>query len=453
VRWPVADAGVGLSLTTARPALRDGDPAEAFGLLTVVPPSRAAGRTPVARDLLILLDTSGSMDGGPLDKAKQVVAMLIDSLTERDRLELIEFSSAPQHYQAEAEHATPQAKAAAIRWVRSRQASGGTEMRAAVIEALATLRIGAQRQVLVVTDGYIGGEQQILDVLHARLPRSCRLHVLGVGSAVNRSLATALARAGRGAEVLVGLDEDAERGARRLLDRTRAPMLTNVEISGSALRGHAPAQVPDVFEGAPLVAALTLAPEGGEIVVRGDLAEDRWAQRITVAPTRVGEGSPAIAALYARERVADLEARAPLGEVSADIEAIGLRFQIATRLTSWVAVDEARTVARGSRTELVPQELPYGTSAAAIGLRRAAAPLLGSTQAGSLSRGAVGVLAGSVGMMAGLVQRLSGKHEAREFEEEQDAAFSVEAPTGASFSDEGGAPPAPPRSFASAPPA
>jgi Ca-activated chloride channel family protein len=336
---------------------------------------------PVARDLLVLLDTSGSMGGGPLDKAKQVVALMIDSLGETDRLELIEFSSAPKRWRDEPVIATTKAKHEAIKWVRSRSADGGTEMRAAVIEALSTLRIGAQRQVLIVTDGYVGGEQQILEALHRRLPASCRVHVLGVGSAVNRSLATSLARAGRGAEVIVGIDEDAERGAKRLLDRTKLPMLTNVELAGSALLRHAPEKIPDVFEGAPLVAALALHPDGGELVVRGQVADGTWEQRIAVPAQRIGEGNQAIAALYGRERVADVEAHAMFDSVNGEIEELGLQFQIATRMTSWVAIDETRKVTGPTRDELVPQELPYGTTAGAFGVRAAAPPRF-QTQAG-----------------------------------------------------------------------
>jgi Ca-activated chloride channel family protein len=368
VRWPVATPAVGLSLAAARPAKGD----DAFGLVTIVPPARTAKATPVPRDLLVLLDTSGSMSGGPLDKAKQVVALLIDSLGEADRLELIEFSNSPRRYKNEPIAATPTAKQDAIKWVRSRVADGGTEMRAAVIEALATLRIGAQRQVVVVTDGYVGGEQQILDALLRKLPKSCRLHVLGVGSAVNRSLATSLARAGRGAEVIVGIDEDAERGAKRLLDRTRLPMLTNVEIAGSALLRHAPEQIPDVFEGAPLVAALALRAEGGELVVKGQLADGSWEQRMTVPAQSPGEGNQAIVALYGRERVADVESYAMFSTVDGEIEDLGLMFQIATRMTSWVAIDEMRRHTGPSRDQLVPQELPYGTQAQAFGLRNAA---------------------------------------------------------------------------------
>ena len=368
VRWPVATPTVGLALATARPQTHD----DAYGLLSIVPPAREAKQPAVPRDLIVLLDTSGSMSGGPLDKAKQVVSMLIDSLGDQDRFELIEFSSVTRRYKEEPLIATASAKHAAIKWVRSRSAGGGTEMRAAVIEALATLRVGAQRQVVVVTDGYVGGEQQILDALHRRLPHSSRLHVLGVGSAVNRSLATSMARAGRGVEVLVGIDEDAERAAKRLLDRTRQPMLTNVAISGSALVRHAPEHVPDVFEGAPLVAALALRAGGGELVVRGQTASGGWEQRLVVAASRAGDGNQAIAALYGRERVADVESHAMFDSVTGEIEDLGLLFQIATRMTSWVAIDDAHTHTGPSRDQLVPQELPYGTKASAFGLRAAA---------------------------------------------------------------------------------
>lgn len=370
MRWPVAQPTPGITLAAAR------GPQGAFGLLTIVPPSPTVKPTPVPRDLIVLLDTSGSMGGGPLDKAKQVVAMMIDSLRDQDRFELIEFNNSPARYNPEPLVATAEAKQAAIRWIRSRQADGGTEMRAGVIEAMQSLRVGAQRQIVIVTDGYVGGERQILEAINRRLPRSARLHVLGVGSAVNRSLATALSRAGRGVEVIVGVDEDAERGAKRLLDRTSTPLLTNVEIMGSAVLRHAPERIPDVFERAPLVAALMLRPDGGQLVVRGQLGTETWEQTLEVPPVGEGNGAMApghvVAALYARERVADVEANALFASVDGEVEELGLVFQIATRMTSWVAIDESRKVTGPTREELVPQELPYGTSAAAFGLRTAA---------------------------------------------------------------------------------
>ncbi|MBA2541450.1 MAG: VWA domain-containing protein [Deltaproteobacteria bacterium] len=404
VRWPVATREVGLSLDVARPgSARDGLARKAehsYGLLTIVPPARSEGATGVSllpRDLIILFDTSGSMGGAPLQKAKHVISMLIESLGELDRLEVIEFSMQTRRWKPEPVDATSDAKRDAIKWVRSREAGGGTEMGSAVRDALDALRIGAQRQVVLVTDGYIGNEAQVVRTLHENLPKSCRLHVLGIGSAVNRALATAMARAGRGAEVLVGLDEDIERGAKRLVDRMKAPVLTNVEISGSALVRSAPERVPDVFEGSPVVAALALSPEGGELVVRGELAKgqtgpghpyrvssEAWIQRITVSPKRDREpgsdsgreNNPAIVSLYARELVADLETRWTIADDSSaidrEIETVGVEYQIATRMTSWVAIDHDSHVDGPARHEVQPQALPYGTTAESFGLRTAA---------------------------------------------------------------------------------
>lgn len=101
VRWPVATARPGLSLDVARRAGGD-----AYALLTIVPPSPESKPRAVPRDLIVLLDTSGSMGGGPLDKAKVAVSMLVETLGEQDRLELIEFSNSPRRYKSEPVAAT-----------------------------------------------------------------------------------------------------------------------------------------------------------------------------------------------------------------------------------------------------------------------------------------------------------------------------------------------------------
>ena len=307
------------------------------------------------RDLIVLLDTSGSMGGGPLDKAKQVVALLIESLGDADRLELIEFSTNARRWQPEARLATASTRAGRDRVAAHAAAGGGTEMRArrARSAALAAARTRSARSCSSPTATSAASSRSCA-LLVEGLPTSCRLHVLGVGAAVNRSLATALARAGRGAEVLVGLDEDAERGVEAAdRDRTRAPVLTNVEVAGSALLERAPEQLPDVFEG---VAARRRAAAGGRgwrsSSSRGKLARGEYRHEVVVPRSAAGSGSAAIAALYGRERVADLEARAAYDQgeaIGAEIEDIGVAFQIATRMTSWVAVDDSRVVASRAR--------------------------------------------------------------------------------------------------------
>src|SRR5690606_8414600 len=99
-----------------------------------------------------------------------------------------------------------------------------------------------------------------------------------------------------------------------LLARTASPVLTNVTVKGDALIELAPEHVPDVFAGAPLVCAAKLAPEGGALVVRGQLAGGTaWERTLRVPAMQEGEGNPALAALFAREHVADLEMRWTIG--------------------------------------------------------------------------------------------------------------------------------------------
>jgi Ca-activated chloride channel family protein len=377
LRWCVATPKVGLSLDTGR-AQRGASAQHAHALLTIVPPSLDGGRRAVPRDLIVLLDTSGSMHGEPLAQAVRVTSALVETLRADDRLEMIEFSSAARRWKAAPVAATETARREALAWLASLQASGSTEMRAGILEALATVRRDAQRQVVLITDGQIGFESQVVAAICDRLPLSSRLHTVGVGSAVNRSLTGPSARAGHGVEVIVGLGEDAERAASRIVARTNAPLLVDLELRGSALHEHAPAKLPDLFAGAPALVSVALKPEGGELMVRGRTPEGTWEQRVRVPAIAEGHGNRAVVALFGREAVEDLETRLAAGgearEIDASIERIGIDFQISTRLTSWVAISEDRTVDPSDplRRERMPHELPYGVSAEGLGLRPAA---------------------------------------------------------------------------------
>jgi Ca-activated chloride channel family protein len=331
----------------------------------------------VPRDLIVLLDTSGSMSGEPLEQAKAVVRALIGRLDDADRLELIEFSTKPRRWKRGAVPATARARAEAIAWVDQLEASGATEMVSGILAALHATREGAQRQVILVTDGLIGFEERVVGEILRKLPPATRVHTVGVGSSVNRSLTAAAARAGRGVEVLIGVGEDAAPAIERLLARTSQPLVTELEISGPALQGHAPAALPDLFGGAPALVALRLRPEGGSLVVRGRRRGGVWEERLDVPATEAGSGCAAVPSLYARERVEDLEAIVAAGKgsgVDAEIERLGLAFQIATRLTSWVAISEEPTVDAGQpvRRERIPHELAQGISAEGVGLRSVA---------------------------------------------------------------------------------
>ena len=378
VRWPIAGLSVGATLATARPPAgpQAGSTSDcAFGLLTLVPPA-ILPRT-VARDLIVLLDISGSMAGEPIAQAKAVVAALVDSLEDTDQLELIAFASAPQAWQRRSVRADAKHKRAAHAWLAALQAGGGTEMREALRTALQPLRPGSQRQVLLVSDGHIGFEHEIVADLLRELPAGCRLHTLGVGSAPNRTLTCAGARAGRGVEVLVGLGEDPADATRRLRAALAQPVVVDLEISGAALDGDAPTRVPDLFAGAATRLSLRLRPDGGSLHVRGRSADGEFAHTLAVAPTPPNTGRPEIVTRYGREHVEDLEMQLGAGgdgaPVDARIEAVGLQFGLATRLTSWIAVATEPGVdpTAPTRREMIPHELAHGMSVVGLGLRPA----------------------------------------------------------------------------------
>jgi Ca-activated chloride channel family protein len=330
--------------------------------------------------VVVLLDTSGSMQGEPLDQARRIVSALVGSLGDSDRLEMIEFSDAPRGWKRSPVAATVEARRSALEWLRALRASGSTEMRDAMTEALRPLREGAQRQVVLVTDGQIGFESEVVAEVLARLPAASRLHTVGVGSAVNRSLTAPAARAGRGVEVVVGLGEDPERAAQALVARTSDPVVTELQVAGGAVAEHAPARLPDLFGGAPALVALRLRPEGGEVRVTGRTAGGQFERLVRVGPVEPGAGHPVAAALFGREAVEDLEMRLAAGEavdgIEAAIKKLGLDFQISTRLTSWVAVSEEPAVdpTKPTRRVRVPHQLPHGMSVEGLGLRTAASP-------------------------------------------------------------------------------
>lgn len=380
VRWRVSGMTVGTSLDVTRPA-SGANSAHAFGLLTMVPPRVEANMVPVARDLIVLLDTSGSMSGSPLDQARRVTMALVDSLTDRDQLELIEFSNSPRRWKSGSVAATESNRRDAQSWLSKLRASGGTEMRTGILEALAPLRANCQRQVILITDGLIGFESEVLEAISHKLPKGSRVHTVGVGSGVNRSLTMPAARAGRGVELVIGLGEDVEPFVKRLMARTNAPLLTDVEIFGSAVTGVAPFRVPDLFGGAPAMVSLKLKPEGGDVIIRAKSAHGDIEERIAVRSHSHGEGSAAVSALFGRELVEDFELGLATGgqrsELDPQIERTGIDFQISTRLTSWVAVSAKVTVDPRAprRHETQPQELAYGLSAEGVGLRPAMAPI------------------------------------------------------------------------------
>src|SRR5437762_116661 len=207
LRWPAAADGLEAGMVLGGGLAGDDG---RYGLVTVTPP--AVPRATFARDLTVLIDASGSMSGEPLACAKQVVQELLRGLDPQDRFELLVFSNQVSRLGRAMTPATPDALRRAQRALAELTAGGGTEMAGAISEALGCLRHDAQRQIVLVTDGQIGFEREVVAGIMNGLPDGCRVHAVGIGSAPNRSLTAAVARAGRGVELLVNDPVSAREG-------------------------------------------------------------------------------------------------------------------------------------------------------------------------------------------------------------------------------------------------
>jgi Ca-activated chloride channel family protein len=374
VRW---DAATMEPAATTSVYAEPNDP-DAHVLLTVVPPSPLAATRALARDLTVLLDTSGSMGGEPLAQAKRFASALVASLSSEDTLHLLEFSNDTRAFRPSAVAATDATKREALAWIRALRASGGTEMRTGILRALADVKPGRQAQVVLVTDGLIGFETEIVSAILRDNAQGARVHTVGVGSSVNRSLLAPAARAGRGLEVVCGLGEDVEPLVERLLARTTAPLVTELAIVGEGLVDRALSKLPDLFAGAPALVPLKVSRSGASLTLTGKTAEGTFSRVLVIPPVGSAGAETSLATvrtLYGREAVEDLEMRLAAGESKREIdravEALGLTYRIVTRHTSFVAVDETRTVdpTRATRRVDVPQAVPFGTSAESFGVR------------------------------------------------------------------------------------
>jgi Ca-activated chloride channel family protein len=355
-------------------------------LITLTPP--AAASEAVARDLTLLIDASGSMSGEPLEQAKTVAMEILRSLDPGDRFEILAFSDQAWPLIAGPVEAGEENIGRAGKELRKLRSSGSTEMTNALIKALKPLRPDSQRQVILLSDGYIGFEREVIGEVWHRLVPGARVHVVGVGSAPNRTLTRGVARAGRGIEIIIGLEDDARQAAGRLLQATVRPVLTDIRIQGSALLSYAPQKPRDVFAGQPALIFAEVEAEGGQMEIRGRMAgkSTDWIESFEIPrmphfareiPARDPNATAIpIGALLGREAIEDAEINlaacgdSQQNEIERKIESLGLRHGISSRMTSLIAISEVPTVDPRDprRRERLPVEVPAGLSAEGVGL-------------------------------------------------------------------------------------
>ncbi len=327
---------------------------------------RAEDVTP--KELIFVLDTSGSMYGMPMDVSKRATKRALEHLHPRDTFAVLRYSDNHSALSPVPLANTPANVDRALKYVAGLQGEGGTDVLGGARAAFAyPHEDGRLRIVVFMTDGFIGNESELLREIRTRVGAT-RLFAVGIGSSVNRYLIHGMAEAGRGAEMVVTPRDNAEATIDTLFRRVDSPYLTDVDIDWNGLAVAPTGPLPDVFAGQPLVVYARYHKGGRATVeVRGKLAGKPYVQRLEVALPDAEPRNQAIATLWARREIDRLTAEGEVkgaDGVEAAITDLALEHQLMTRYTSFVAVEERMVAEAGGppRRVEVPNELPEGVS-------------------------------------------------------------------------------------------
>ena len=330
---------------------------EHYAVLMLNPAEQPAKGNRMPREVILIIDTSGSMSGERIRQAQKSLVYALQQLQPEDRFNVLEFNSRYRLLYRQMMPASFANIEDASDWVNDLVADGGTEMLPVIEEALSLPTDPAYlRQVIFVTDGSVSNEQAVLQMIERRLHRA-RLFTVGIGAAPNNYLLSKAAEIGRGTFTYIGNAADVSSHMAALFDKLEKPVLTDLQIDWPAgVEVEAwPDKLPDLYVGQPLVVAMKLNRLPEAVTVRGRSPE-LWQQQMSVPD---GQYHPGVATLWARSKIDSLMNRIIAGEREENIRPqvldVALEHRLISRYTSFVAVEEHPV--RSPDAPLLTQEL------------------------------------------------------------------------------------------------
>ena len=357
---PLARGLVGTSLVTTRPAGEDGY------FMLLLAPGRAAEAPSLRRDLVAVLDVSGSMSGEKLDQAKAALVQLLGTLRPADRFRLVAFSSAVRRYADGWTEASGEHVRAAQDWVRNLQANGGTDIAGALGEAFAAAPAeGTLGVVVFLTDGMptVGDTdpEHIADQAeHGR--GAFRVFAFGIGYDVNTYVLDRLTERARGVTEYIRPGGDIEQAVGSLATKVSSPVLTDLALraDGMELYDVQPQSLPDLFAGEELVVFGRFRGTGtGAVAVTGrrNGREERFNTN-TAGGEQSGGGNDYISQLWAARKAGalsrEIRLHGPNPEVVSELKRLALRYGILTEYTSYLVQEPNQVAIRGREDALSP---------------------------------------------------------------------------------------------------
>ena len=347
---------------------------ENFFLYMAQPPQRVVTDEIPPREYIFVVDVSGSMDGFPLNTSKQLLKDLIGKLRPTDLFNIVLFAGdaailSPKSLPANQENVTR-----AIHLIEQQRGGGGTELLPAVQQAMNIPRdMNMSRSVVLVTDGYISGEQGVFDYIRDNLDK-CNVFTFGIGSSVNRYLMEGVAHAGMGEPFIVTDENEAAAAAAKFREYIQTPVLTDITVRSVGFETYDvhPAHLPDLMAQRPVIVfGKWRGPVGGMFELHGKTGRGDYVARFDVSSVQPEEANRALRYLWARNRIAELSdygsSQVEDGRVK-EITQLGLKYSLLTQYTSFIAVREKVVNNTGSADNVEqPLPLPVGVSDMAVG--------------------------------------------------------------------------------------
>jgi Ca-activated chloride channel family protein len=358
-------------------------------MLNLVPPQAfEAAETP--REVILIMDVSGSMAQQPIEQARESLHYALASLKEGDRFNVIAFN-----HQADALYASPrlfdgQRLLEAGAWVDALVSGGGTDMGPPLTEALGQAAAADHlRQIVFITDGMVGNEDELL-ARTARDLGDSRLFTVGIGHGVNGRFLRRLATAGRGSYTAIAETARIAERMSELVLQLESPVIHDIEVVWPQPVEFYPETLPDLYVGQPLTVMARTDQLRGNVVVRGTSNGRYFERTVALADFREASG---VASQWGRRRIDALESRVPTPAErpgnEAEILRTALAYSLVSSQTSLVAVD--RTPARSQAAAMRRFDLETSPAHGRSGALQA----MPSTDAGSVPpaiRGAVALL-------------------------------------------------------------
>jgi Ca-activated chloride channel family protein len=338
----------------------------AFAML--MPPTAKVDSLP--RELLLVIDTSGSMSGLPMAQAQAALVEALARLRAGDRFNLIQFNSSSEQLFEQAVPADEMHLQVASDWIGALVANNGTEMAPALRLALSgNAPAGYVRQVIFITDAAVGDENALFAQIERELGEA-RLFPVGIGSAPNDHFLRKAAELGRGSELMIRAPEQVVEQMNRLFEKLDRPALSNVELQWPAGVEAYPERLPDLYAGEPLLAVARLGNTTGVLKAKGWSPQGEWQDALQLARATPMDG---VARLWSRSKIDALEDALRQGAdelaIRPEIVALAVEHGLVSRFTSLVAVD--RTPSRPDDAALsslrFDNAAPHGSLAFAQG--------------------------------------------------------------------------------------